>query len=284
MVNLSEIYRKTRQIFRDHNIENADLDARLLVEFFTKTTRTDEILNPARPVSANELKRIEKAVQKRLGHVPVYRIIGKREFFGIEFSLSEDTLEPRDDTGTLVDMVLPVINLVVHQKKTAKILDMGTGTGAVAVALLANTENTEATAVDISEDALATATTNAQNAEVGARFTPCLSNWFDMVYGQFDVIISNPPYIPHADISSLAREVREHDPLRALDGGEDGLDFYRKLASQSAKFLKTDGIVAVEIGQGQEDDVSTLFRQNGFHRIEARKDLSGIMRALMFSL
>lgn len=284
MVNLSEIYRKTRQIFRDHNIENADLDARLLVEFFTKTTCTDEILNPARPVSANELKHIEKAVQKRLGHVPVYRIIGKREFFGIEFSLSEDTLEPRDDTGTLVDMVLPVINLVVHQKKTAKILDMGTGTGAVAVALLANTENTEATAVDISEDALATATTNAQNAEVGARFTPCLSNWFDMVYGQFDVIISNPPYIPHADISSLAREVREHDPLRALDGGEDGLDFYRKLASQSAKFLKTDGIVAVEIGQGQEDDVSTLFRQNGFHRIEARKDLSGIMRALMFSL
>lgn len=284
MVNLSEIYRKTRQIFRNHNIENADLDARLLVEFFTKTTRMDEILNPARAVSVDELENIENAIKKRLGHMPVYRIIGKREFYGIEFSLSEDTLEPRDDTETLVDMVLPVINLMVHQRKTVNFLDLGTGTGAIAIALLANTENTEATAVDISENALVTATTNAQNAGVGARFTPCQSNWFDLVQGQFDVILSNPPYIPYADISSLAREVREHDPLMALDGGDDGLDFYRKLAFQSAKFLKPDGVVAVEIGQGQEDDVVKLFRQNDFRRIEARKDLNGIMRALMFSL
>ena len=283
MVSLSEIYRKTRQIFRDHNIENADLDARLLVEFFTNTTRTDQILDPARPVSANELEHIEKAIKKRLEHVPVYRIIGKREFYGIEFSLSEDTLEPRDDTEALVDLVLPAIDLMAHQKKV-HLLDMGTGTGAIAIALLANTDNTEATAVDISDNALVTATINAQNAGVGARFKPCQSNWFDTVQGQFDVILSNPPYIPHADISSLAREVREYDPLRALDGGIDGLDFYRMLASQSIKFLKPDGIVAVEIGQGQEGDVSKLFLQNGFRQIEARKDLSGILRAFMFSL
>lgn len=284
MVGLAEIYRKTRRIFRDHNIENADFDARLLVEFFTKTTRTDEILNPERPVSEDELEKIDKAVKKRLGHMPVYRIIGKREFYGIEFTLSGDTLEPRDDTETVVDMVLPVINLMVQQKETAKILDMGTGTGAIAVALLANTENTEVTAVDISENALATAAINAQNAGVGARFTTCQSNWFDMVQGQFDVIVSNPPYIPNADIPSLACEVREHDPLRALDGGADGLDFYRKLASQSKNFLKSDGCVAVEIGHGQEADVTRLFRQNGFRRIEARTDLNGIVRALMFSL
>lgn len=283
MARLVDVLLETRKLFRHEKIENADLDARLLVEFITSTTRMDEILNPARPVTDDEQKRLNRVIEQRLGGMPVYRIIGKREFFGIDFLLSEDTLEPRADTETLVIMILPFLANVILEKKKAKILDMGTGTGAIAIAALANVQNAHATAVDISDDALKTAKINAKNAGVGERFTAIKSDWFENIQGTFDLIVSNPPYIRECDISALAREVREHDPARALAGGKDGLDFYRKLARESARFLEHNGRVAVEIGKGQHDDVKQLFDEAGFKLVETRKDLNGILRALMFS-
>ena len=283
MASLSDVLKKTRKLFRDKKLENADLDARLLVEFVTSTTRTDEILNPDLQVSDDALQRLDRAVFERLHGKPVYRIIGKREFYGIEFQLSVDTLEPRDDTEALVDLALPEIHAIIGQCGKARIVDMGTGTGAIAIALLANVDGLKATAVDISDDALETASLNAKNAGVADRFTPLNSDWFFSLSGKFDMIISNPPYIRESQISSLATEVKKYDPLRALSGGQDGLQFYRQLAKEGRQFLKPHGMIAVEIGKGQEKDVIALFSESGFELKKTRKDLNGILRALLFS-
>ncbi|AQT44378.1 release factor glutamine methyltransferase [Bartonella apihabitans] len=283
MASLSDVLKKTRKLFRDKKLENADLDARLLVEFVTSTTRTDEILNPDLQVSDEALQRLDKAIFERLNGKPVYRIIGKREFYGIEFQLSADTLEPRDDTEALVDLALPEIQAIIGQCGEAGIVDMGTGTGAIAIALLANVDGLKATAVDISDDALETASLNAKNAGVADRFMALKSNWFSGLSGKFDMIISNPPYIRESQICSLATEVKKYDPLRALSGGQDGLQFYRQLAKEGRPFLKPHGMIAVEIGKGQEKDVIALFSESGFKLKKTRKDLNGILRALLFS-
>lgn len=282
MASLSDVLKKTRKLFRNRKLDNADLDARLLVEFFTSTTRKDEILNPDFQVGNDALQRLDKAIVECLNGKPVYRIIGKREFYGLEFHLSADTLEPRDDTEALVDLVLPEIRSIADRYGEAKIVDMGTGTGAIAIALLANVDGLKATAVDISDDALKTASLNAENARVADRFSSLKSDWFSGFSGKFDMIISNPPYIPESEISILATEVKKYDPLRALSGGKDGLQFYRKLAEESRLFLKPHGMIAVEIGKGQEKDVIALFSENGFELKKTRKDLNGILRALLF--
>ena len=282
MASLSDVLKKTRKLFRDRKLENADIDARLLVEFFTSTTRKDEILNPDLQVNDEALQQLNKAIFDRLNGKPVYRIIGKREFYGIEFHLSADTLEPRDDTEALVDLVLPEVRFMSDRYGEAEIVDMGTGTGAIAIALLVNVHELKTTAVDISDDALKTALLNAQSAGVADRFSSLKSDWFFNLSGKFDMIISNPPYIPENQITSLAIEVKEYDPLRALAGGQDGLDFYRKLAEGSRPFLKPHGMVAVEIGKGQEEDVIALFSENGFELKKTRKDLNGVLRALLF--
>lgn len=282
MASLSDVLKKTRKLFRDRKLDNADLDARLLVEFFTSTTRKDEILNPDFQVGNDALQRLDKAIVDRLNGKPVYRIIGNREFYGLEFHLSADTLEPRDDTEALVDLVLPEIRSIADRYGEAKIVDMGTGTGAIAIALLANVDGLKATAVDISDDALKTASLNAENARVADRFSSLKSDWFSGFSGTFDMIISNPPYIPENQISTLATEVKKYDPLRALSGGKDGLQFYRKLAEESRLFLKPHGMIAVEIGKSQEKDVIALFSENGFELKKTRKDLNGILRALLF--
>lgn len=280
---LNDTLLKMQKKLQDHGIPNANLDAKILVEWITNTNASDRISQPAMCLSFEQITKLEHAVLRRIAGEPVYRIIGKREFYGISFTLSHDTLEPRSDTETLVDLVLPLLKQQVKKSKKTTLLDMGTGSGALAIAILKQIPQSYAVAVDISEDALKTATKNAENAEVANRFTPLLSNWFDSVTDQFDLIISNPPYIPEKDIKNLAKEVRLHDPLRALIGGKDGLDFYRKLALEAANYLKEKSYIAVEIGYSQEKDVCDLFEKNGFKHLEMRKDLSGTPRSLLFA-
>ncbi|MGF7157506.1 peptide chain release factor N(5)-glutamine methyltransferase [Bartonella heixiaziensis] len=280
---LNNIIRKTQEKLRTQGISQANLDAKILVEWITGTNASDRICQPDMRLSSEQIIQLEKAVQRRIAAEPVYRIIGTREFYGISFALSEDTLEPRPDTETLVDLVLPLLIKHVENSGKTTFLDMGTGSGAIAIALLKQIPQSYAVAVDISEDALNTAIKNAKNAEVIHRFTPLLSDWFNSVTDQFDLIISNPPYIPETDIKNLAKEVRLHDPLRALIGGIDGLDFYRKLAHETKNHLKVGGSLAVEIGYSQEKAVCDLFEKHSFQLLEMRKDLNGIPRALLFA-
>ncbi|WP_336276391.1 peptide chain release factor N(5)-glutamine methyltransferase [Bartonella sp. CB178] len=280
---LNNVILKTKKELRHKGISEASLDARILVEWVTGTDASDRISRPNMRISPQQMTQLEHAIQRRIAGEPVHRIIGTREFYGISLSLSRDTLEPRPDTETLVDIVLPFLRKQVEQSKKTLLLDMGTGSGAIAIAILKQIPQSSAVAVDISEDALKTATKNAQNAKVIHRFTPLLSDWFDSVTGRFDLIISNPPYIPEKDIEKLSKEVRCYDPLRALIGGKDGLDFYRKLVHEATNYLKENGHIAVEIGHSQDKEVCNLFEGNGFQCLEVRRDLNNIPRALLFA-
>ena len=280
---LAALHREARRRLTEAGVETPSLDAGLLVEHFSGTTKTQAITEPEQTVAAAAVGAIDAALKRRLAGEPVHRILGFREFYGLRLGLSADTLEPRPDTETLVEAALPLVRATVARKGTCRILDLGTGTGAVALALLSIVPAATATGVDISADALATAGQNATQLGLAARFTPLKSDWFSKIVGRYDVIVSNPPYIRSQDMASLQAEVRNFDPYRALDGGNDGLGIYRVIAAGVRDYLEAGGPVAVEIGSTQKADVTNIFRQAGFTLIEAYRDLGGNDRALVFA-
>lgn len=279
---LAKLMRHAIEHLRLAKIDNADLDARLLIQWATGAAPLERISHPEKPVSLQQCSMLDTALQRRIGGEPVHRIIGERAFYGLDFTLSADTLEPRPDTEALVDLALPFLQACAAVKPLVSCLDMGTGSGVIAIALLAHVPQLHVMAVDIAKGALATAKINAERAGVANRLTVCESDWFKSVTGRFDLIISNPPYIPQNDIAGLDISVRKFDPLRALDGGADGLDFYRALAADAKLHLHSSGKIAVEIGIGQKQDVTEIFARHDYKLEETKPDLSGIDRALMF--
>ena len=263
-------------------IEDAKLDARLIVEHFSRTTRADAIARPEMSIDAEKVAAIRQAIARRIAGEPVHRILGFRDFYGLRLFLSPETLEPRPDTETLVDATLPFLRQLAAREGRCRILDLGAGTGAIALALLAEIPEAMAVGVDISTDALATAARNAKENGLSERFETVGSDWFEKISGSFHVIVANPPYIPTEELETLQGEVRKFDPARALDGGADGLDAYRKIAGQAEAYLETPGRVAVEIGHTQKEEVTRLFEAAGFSVVEARKDLGGRDRVLVF--
>ncbi|MBR7653554.1 peptide chain release factor N(5)-glutamine methyltransferase [Brucella oryzae] len=272
-----------RKQLRDVGLDTPDLDARLLVEWVTGATRLDLISTPEKLIDEERVAVLRSALKRRAAGEPVHRIIGMREFFGLPFQLSAATLEPRPDTEVLVELVIPALEALTAQKRTLELLDMGTGTGAIIISLLHRFECAHGIGLDMAEGALAMARINAVANGVGDRFAAFKSDWFQNVSGRFHLIVSNPPYIPHEDIAGLSREVREHDPLAALDGGADGLNFYRALAQKAADHLYKNGMVAVEIGAGQFQDVEALFESAGFSLAGHASDLGGHRRAMLFA-
>jgi release factor glutamine methyltransferase len=279
---LAALYRRARQKLTDAGVETPALDARLLVEHFSGTTRTQAITEPERVVDASAVASLDEALSRRISGEPVHRILGFREFYGLKLELSPETLEPRPDTETLVEAALPFVKAAIARGGKCRILDLGTGTGAIALALLSAASTATATGVDISDDALATATRNAARLGLADRFTPLKSDWFSEISGRYDVIVSNPPYISFDDLRTLQVEVRDFDPVRALDGGGDGLDAYRAIASQAHAYLEPDGAIAVEIGSTQKSEVNGIFAEAGFALVGAFCDLAGNDRALIF--
>jgi release factor glutamine methyltransferase len=223
---------------------------------------------------------LETVLHRRLDREPVHRIIGSRSFYGREFELSADTLEPRSDTECLVDLALEL--LATRRSESLLVLDLGTGTGILAITLVAEFAHANAVAVDLAAGALATARKNAQLNGVSARIDFLESNWFAQVEGRFDLIVSNPPYIESATIEGLEPEVQRHDPALALDGGPDGLAAYRVLAAESGRHLSNKGLVLVEVGAGQLGDVQAIFEAQGFVVRQVATDLGGIERVIAF--
>ena len=279
---LSALLAEARASLAEARISGHEIDARLIVEHFSGTPRADAIIRPEPAIDAAAVSAVGDAISRRIRGEPVHRMIGFREFYGLKLFLSPETLEPRPDTETLVDAVLPFVRRLVAEKGECRILDLGTGTGAIALALLAEAPGTTAIGVDISADALATATRNALENGLSGRFTGVQSDWFENISNRFHVIVSNPPYIATEELETLQREVRNHDPARALDGGPDGLDAYRTIAEQAKDHLELSGRIAVEIGHTQKEEVSRLFEAAGYRIDEARKDLAGRDRVLVF--
>jgi release factor glutamine methyltransferase len=275
-----EAYQALRREFADATIQTPELEASILMEWATGLDRLAVLTHPNTQLSPNQAEQLYAARDARLSGKPVHRIIGRRSFFGLEFELSKETLEPRPDSECVVELALS--ELSARMADELSILDLGTGTGILAISLLSRLPNATALAVDISQDALSTAQRNAEDNGVAARCQTIQSNWFENVQGKFDLIISNPPYIPTALISELSREVRDYDPLAALDGGADGMVAYRMIASRAQDFLESAGFVALEIGHDQRESVTSIFEGNGFRWIQGAKDLGGNDRGLLF--
>lgn len=263
-------------------VDDPALDARLIVEHFSGTTRTQAIADPERRLGAGIVAEIDAALRRRAGGEPVHRILGYREFYGLRLSLSPETLEPRPDTETLVEAILPFVKAVAAREGGCRILDLGTGTGAIALALLSVVPTASATGVDLSAGALGTAASNAGKLGLADRFTALQSDWFEKVFGRYHVIAANPPYITTEDIGNLQDEVRNFDPRLALDGGADGLNPYRTIAAQAARFLEAEGRIAVEIGHTQSDEVCEIFAAAGYMPGGVFRDLGGNDRVIVF--
>lgn len=254
------------------------LDARLLLEGSLGAENPD----PDLVLPDDALARLEGFAMRRIAGEPVWRILGEREFWGLPFRLSPATLEPRPDSETIVETALA--QLGSRREEELKLLDLGTGTGCLLIALLSELPQAQGVGVDLSEEACRTAAGNAALNGIDGRAVFRQGSWTEGLTGPFDLILSNPPYIPSAEIATLSVEVREHDPLLALDGGADGLGPYRLFASSLPPLLAPGGIIVFEIGAGQGPAVVALMRQGGFEFCGSRNDLGGHERALIFTL
>jgi release factor glutamine methyltransferase len=267
-------------LLKSGSIDSAELDARILVGAVLGLDLTGVIAAAARLLTSDEATRLEDFTRRRLAGEPVARILGHKEFWGLPLQLSAATLVPRPDTETLVELALDMLRTAPHRDQL-RIADIGTGSGAILLALLSELPDAHGIGTDISRDALQTAHNNAVQLGLADRATFLACDYAAALSGRFDLIVSNPPYIRSADIADLATEVRDHDPLRALDGGSDGLEAYRALVPQAARLLAPSGVLAVEVGQGQSADVERLMVTEGLTLERPPKaDLSGIQRAV----
>lgn len=275
-------YQFVRQQLSQANIAAADLDAALLTEWATGLNRLEIMARPETALTDSQSRSLVGGLDARLAGKPVHRLVGRRDFFGMPFELSDETLEPRPDTECVVELALRSLGGRLSERLF--ILDLGAGTGIIAVSLLSRLPNAQALAVDLSEKALATTQRNAEINGVVPRLRTLKSDWLEKVEGRFDLIISNPPYIKSPDIAALSREVREHDPMLALDGGVDGLAAYRLISVQALGHLHANGYLALEIGHDQRESVAGICVKAGFKLLEVARDLGGNDRALLFSL
>ncbi len=280
---LQAAWDRVRRAFAEAKLDNPDLDASILMQHATGFGRIDRIARPSMPLDADCIKRLEAMMRRRLNGEPVHRIIGRRGFYGLDLELSPATLEPRPDTEVLVDKAVELARAVVRAKGACRIADLGTGTGAIALAILSSVPHTSVVATDVEAGALEAARRNAEMHGLSDRVSFQQSDWFSTVSGPFDIIASNPPYISSAEMSALPREVRDHDPHLALDGGPDGLEAYRRIAAGARDFLDQDGHVVLETGYDQKDSVSAIFTGHGYRMTEAVNDLGGNHRVVVFA-
>ncbi len=275
---LTETFRILADCFAAGGIEQADAEARRMVLACTKLTHTALITQPAQPISAQEAATLQNWCARRLAGEPVTRIIGEREFWTLTLRVMPHVLDPRADSETIVETALDLLGERRHH--SLRILDLGTGSGALLLALLAECPASTGIGVDLSPHACALAKDNAEANGLASRCDIHQRRWAEGLEGYFDIIVSNPPYIETATIAGLDREVRNHDPMLALDGGTDGLDAYREIIASLPKLLVPNGIAVLELGVGQAGAVSGLAEAAGLEMIALRPDLGGVERAL----
>ena len=268
---------------RDGGIETASLDGRLLLCHASGLTHEALIARNREALPPEAVSLFEGYVARRLRGEPVSRIKGNKEFYGRCFEVDAHTLDPRPDTETLIEAALALVAEKGWQDRPLRLLDLGTGSGCILLTLLAELPSAEGVGADISEGALRRAAENANRLGLAERAHFIATDWFEGVSGQFDLVLSNPPYIASAEIAGLAREVAGYDPMLALDGGVDGLDAYRRIAQNAAGALQDGGQLVVEIGPTQADAVADIFRAAGLSIEEdaVRFDLAGRARCVL---
>lgn len=281
---VSEALRLVAQAFRTASIAEADVDARVLVGYALHLDRAKLVAQSDRILEEREVTVISALAARRLRHEPVSRILGQKEFWSLPLSVTPDVLVPRPETETVVEGALDFVERSGLRMKKLRIIDIGTGSGALMLALLRELPNAIGTGTDVSKAALQVARANAAHCGLERRCSFVACDIASGVQGPFDLVVSNPPYIAHDEIASLAPEVRDYDPTVALDGGDDGLAAYRAIVAEAARLLAPGGRLFVELGAGQESAVRALFTNAGLSVGAARKDLAGIPRVLGIGL
>ena len=268
---LVTVWKAAQARLKAGRIDSPTIDARLLLEVAAECSRTDILTDPHRVLTPDQAAAYESMIDRRMKREPVSRILGRKGFWKIMLNVTPDVLSPRPDTEAILDVVL----LAFPPERAFQMIDLGTGSGAILLATLAERPAARGMGTDISSEAIAVAKENAANLDLDARASFLRTEWATgFGPGEFDLVVSNPPYIPSGDIAGLDPEVREHDPHLALDGGPDGLQAYRELAPEIRRILKPDGIFAVEIGWDQGRAVRDLFAAAGFAEARVVKDLS----------
>jgi release factor glutamine methyltransferase len=267
---------------KDSGIDSPELDARLLIGAALQLDHTGLAVHGARQITPIESNIIESFAQRRMAREPIARILGHKEFWGLDLRLSKATLVPRPDTETVVEAALEFVRNNPMLGKQIRIADIGTGSGAILLALLSEFEGAIGTGTDINSEAVATAELNARQLGIADRATFIECNYAAGLSGSFDLIVSNPPYIRSLDIERLDAEVRDNDPHLALDGGPDGLDAYRAIIPQAAELLASGGGLIVEVGYDQSSQVSQMMQAAELTPpYPPRADLGGIYRAVV---
>ena len=277
---VSEALQLIAQTFRAAGIEDADADARVLAGHALHLDRARLISQSDRVLEAREVNAISGLAARRLKREPVSRILGRKEFWSLALAITSDVLVPRPETETVVEGALDFVVRNGLRMEKLRILDIGTGSGALLVALLNELPNATGIGTDISRAALEAAQINVAQFGFESRSSLIACDMAAGVEGQFDLVVSNPPYIARGEIASLAPEVRDYDPMMALDGGDDGLTAYRSISADAKRILAQGGRLFVEMGAGQEPAVRELFTNAGLVVGIARNDLAGTPRVL----
>lgn len=276
MKTVAEILRAATERLEVNGIDSPRLDAEILLAHVLNCRRLSLYVDADKILPLESIFRFNELVNRRLQSIPVAYLVGAREFFGLNFAVNENVLIPRPETEILAEFVGEYLRGL---DKEVIFADLGVGSGAICVSILKFVPNSRAIAVDISESALEVAKFNAQKFHVDGRIKFFCGDLFSPLTGKFDAIVSNPPYIPTSSLEILQAEV-QREPKIALDGGADGLNFYRRIISDAPRFLVDGGLLAVEIGINQSDAVKNLFAAKNFADIKILRDLSGIERVV----
>lgn len=276
MTTLVEVWTALRRRFEAAGIETPVIDARLLLEAGAGVSRLDIITDPRRAISAEQAAAVERLAQRREAREPVSQIIGRKGFWTFELSVTADVLTPRPDTELVVDTALEMLT----GERPSKVLDLGVGSGAILLAILHERPLARGVAVDASAAALRVAQTNAKALGLDTRIDWIGGSWDSECGEGFDIVVSNPPYIPSEEIAGLEPEVARFEPRLALDGGEDGLDAYRMITPALPRLLRPGGGFVLEVGKGQAPAVAALAEAAGLSGVHARRDLAGVERVV----
>ena len=275
---LSEIHRNTKEKFDKFKILTSEIDSRSIIKEILDLSDKDFITDIKISLSNKESEYLSKVIDQRLSGKPLSRIFGSKEFFSMKFDINEFVLDPRPESEILVQKAIDLI----QENNLKSILELGVGSGCIIAAILSNSMGTKAVGLDISEKAIMTAKSNLIKNGI-KNFDLVVGDWGLSLDRTFDIIVSNPPYIKSNDIKHLAKNVKDHDPLISLDGGNDGLDCYKAIASQSTNLVKDKGYILVEIGHDQAKGVEKIFGNNDFFLINKVKDYSKLDRVLIFT-
>lgn len=275
---LNQIQKKLSNNFSTIGIETPELDARIILKEVLSLDDKDLILKESLDISDETIKKINAIELRRLNGEPISKIFKKRDFYKSTFVISNDVLDPRPET----ELIVEIANNYINKSKVKNILDLGTGTGCILLSILKENKMINGLGIDLSKEAISIAKRNSKKLHLETQSNFLVSNWMSSVNYKYDLVVSNPPYITSGDINKLSKSVKIYDPILSLDGGDDGLNSYRLIASDLKRIISKNALIIIEIGCNQSLQVIEIFKKNDFKFIKKYNDINGLDRVLTF--